>query len=78
MLKMQREEARLHEAEITKALLKKWDRQVAEMKAQVEDERKRADAAAESERNWGFELDKIEAETKAKLNDNRIYWHTSI
>jgi hypothetical protein len=66
-------EARLHEAEITKALLKKRDRQVAEMKAQVDSERKRADAAVESERNWRLELDKIEAETKAKLNDAQNY-----
>jgi hypothetical protein len=66
-------EARLHDAEITKALLKKRDRQVAELKVQIESERDRADAAVESERNWKAEMERMDHETKAKLIESNTH-----
>lgn len=57
----------LHEAAMNKMLLKKRDRQVAEMKEKIEIERHRADQAVESERVWKTSLEKLEDESKHKV-----------
>lgn len=66
-------EARLHDAAINKALLKKRDRQVLDLKAQIDGERQRAAAAVESERNWRAAMEKLEEESKRKVDEATTY-----
>jgi hypothetical protein len=66
-------EGRLHDAAINRALLKKRDRQVLDLKAQVDGERQRATAAIESERNWRAAMEKMEVESKLKVDEATTY-----
>lgn len=66
-------EARLHDAAINKALLKKRDRQVQDLKDQIDSERRRASAAVENERNWRAAMEKMEAESKRKVDEATAY-----
>ena len=62
-------EGRLHEAAVNKTLLKRRERQVTELKAQVEGERVRADAAVEREKGWRMEMERCEGESKRKVEE---------
>jgi len=66
-------EGRLHDAAINRALLKKRDRQVLDLKAQVDGERQRATAAIEGERNWRAAMEKMEVESKLKVDEATTY-----
>jgi hypothetical protein len=66
-------EGRLHDAAINRALLKKRDRQVLDLKAQIDGERQRATAAIESERNWRAAMEKMEVESKLKVDEATTY-----
>ncbi len=59
----------LHEAGINKTLLKKRDRQLADLKDRVDIERGRAEAALERERVWKDTLEKTEAECKRNVDE---------
>jgi hypothetical protein len=61
-------EAQIHDAQVTKAMLKKRDRQVTELKAAIDSERDRANNAVESESNWRSALEKTEVETRAQVD----------
>ena len=56
-----------HDTIVTKQLLKKQDRRVNELKAQIDGEKARTNAAVESERGWKLELDRTIAESKAMV-----------
>ncbi|KAI6712811.1 hypothetical protein JHW43_004628 [Diplocarpon mali] len=62
-------DGKLHDAAINKTLLKRRERQVAEMKSQIEAERNRADQAAERELVWKDAMEKIEEESKRKVEE---------
>jgi len=62
-------EARLHDAAINKTLLKRRERQLADLKSQIDGERQRADTAVESERGWRDAMEKMELETKEKVDE---------
>jgi hypothetical protein len=66
-------EARLHDAAITKTLLKRRERQLTDLKAQVETEKARANKAAESERGWREATEKLEADSKRKVEEAQTY-----
>lgn len=66
-------EGRLHEAAINKTLLKKRERQLADLKDNVDAERHRADSAIERERGWREAMEKMEAETKRKVEEATNY-----
>jgi hypothetical protein len=66
-------EARLHEAAINKTLLKRKERQVADLKAQVETEKHRADTAVDRERGWREAMQNMEQETKRKVEEATNY-----
>jgi hypothetical protein len=60
-------ESKLHDAAINSTLLKRRERQLAEIKAQVDGEKLRAQKALEREQNWKLELEKTQAECEAKI-----------
>lgn len=66
-------EGRLHDATVNKTLLKRRERQVAELKAQVDGERAKADAAAERERGWREIKERTEEESKVKVEEAHTY-----
>jgi hypothetical protein len=66
-------EGRLHDTAINRALLKKRDRQVLDLKTQIDGERQRATAAIESERNWRAAMEKMEVESKLKVDEATTY-----
>lgn len=68
-------EARLHGAQVTEALLLRRDRQVADLKGQIDGERQKANAAVESERNWRAAFERMESETKIKVEEATNYAH---
>lgn len=79
-------DGKLHDAAINKTLLKRRERQVAEMKSQVESEKSRADKAIEREQGWKEAMEEIqetskreveEAQTHAALMDGRVKAMTS-
>lgn len=63
----------LHDAAIAKTSLKRRERQVAEMKAQIESEKLRADKAAEREKEWKSQMDKIQEESKIKVEEAQLH-----
>ncbi|CZT45582.1 related to putative cytoplasmic structural protein [Rhynchosporium secalis] len=65
-------DGKLHDAAINKALLKRRERQVAEMKSQIEAEKHRADKAVERERGWREAMEKIEEDSKRSVEDAQI------
>ncbi|TVY48131.1 hypothetical protein LOCC1_G001911 [Lachnellula occidentalis] len=68
-----RYESELHDAAINKTLLKRKERQLADLKAQVNVEKQRADCAVESERSWRDAMDKTEEESKRKVEEAQQY-----
>jgi hypothetical protein len=66
-------ETRLHDAAITKTLLKRRERQVADYKAQIEAERQKAIAAIESERVWRLAMETLEEESKQKVEEAQLF-----
>jgi len=66
-------EGRLHDAAINKTLLKKRERQLADLKGHIDAERHRADEAIERERGWREAMEKMEAETKRKVEEATNY-----
>lgn len=66
-------ETRLHDAAINKTLLKRRERQVADFKAQIETEKGKAAAALERERGWREEMEKLEEESKQKVDDAQLF-----
>jgi hypothetical protein len=66
-------EGKLHDAAINKTLLKRRERQLAEVKAQVDGERQRADKAVEREKGWRDAMEKEEAESKRKVEEAQTY-----
>jgi hypothetical protein len=55
-------DAKLHEAAIKQAQLKRRERQVQDMKAQIEIEKKRAEEAVANERQWRDAMERTETE----------------
>ncbi|TVY89751.1 hypothetical protein LAWI1_G004623 [Lachnellula willkommii] len=68
-----RYESELHDAAINKTLLKRKERQLADLKAQVNVEKHRADSAVESERSWREAMDKTEEDSKRKVEEAQQY-----
>lgn len=66
-------EGRLHDAAINKTILKRRERQVTELKAQLEVERSKANSAVESERAWRSAMEKSAIETKEKIDEATNY-----
>ncbi|KAM4055049.1 hypothetical protein HRG_005858 [Hirsutella rhossiliensis] len=66
-------EARLLEANVTKTLLTRKERQVANLTATVEAEKKKAAAALEREKNWQLELDKVKTESTQQIEEATSY-----
>lgn len=62
-------ESRLLEANVTKALLARKERQVESLQASVELERKRAADAIERERMWKEEMEKARVEANRKVDE---------
>ncbi len=60
-------EGRLLEASVTKTLLARKERQVESLTAAVDLEKKKAQAALESERTWKAEMQKVRADTKTQV-----------
>ncbi|KAF8854466.1 hypothetical protein BDZ45DRAFT_41063 [Acephala macrosclerotiorum] len=70
----QREEydAQLHDAAVNKTLLKRRERQVAELKAQIDTEKQRADKAAEREKGWRDQMEQLEQDAKRKVEEAQM------
>lgn len=66
-------EGRLHDAAVTKTLLKRRERQLAELKSQIEGEKTRADAAVDRERGWREAMERTEKESKIKVEEAQTY-----
>lgn len=66
-------EGRLHDAAINKTLLKRRERQLTDLKAQVEVERNRADKAEESERGWRDLGERVKEECNRKVEEAQVY-----
>lgn len=62
-------ESRLLEANVTKTLLARKERQVESLHAAVEAERRRAADAAERERVWKAEMERVRAEAKRAVDE---------
>ncbi|KAK3935929.1 hypothetical protein QBC46DRAFT_40730 [Diplogelasinospora grovesii] len=66
-------ESRLLEANVTKTLLARKERQVESLQASLELERQRAVDAREREHIWKDELEKVRADSKQKVEDATNY-----
>lgn len=66
---MQDYESRLLEANVTKTLLSRKERQVESLTAAVELERERATAARERERTWREEMERAKTDAKSKVEE---------
>jgi hypothetical protein len=66
-------EGRLLEANVTKTLLARKERQVESLQAAVELERQKARSALERERMWKDEMEKVRAEAKQKVEEATNY-----
>lgn len=66
-------EARLLEASVTKTLLTRKERQVVNLTATVEAEKKKAAAALDREKNWQLELDKVRTESALQIEEATSY-----
>lgn len=62
-------ESKLTEANITKSLLARKERRVETLEANIEAERAKAAAAAESERRWKEQMDTVLAESQRKVEE---------
>jgi chromosome segregation ATPase len=59
-----RYESELHEAAVNKTLLRRKERQLTDLKTQINGEKQRADSAVERERTWREAMEKTEEESK--------------
>jgi len=66
-------DGKLHDAAINKTLLKRRERQLSDLKAQIEGERQRADVAVERERGWKEELERVQEECKRKVEEAQTF-----
>ncbi|KAK0617950.1 hypothetical protein B0T17DRAFT_495192 [Bombardia bombarda] len=66
-------ESRLLEANVTKSLLARKERQVESLQGTVELERKRAQDAGQRERTWKDEMEKIRGEAKQQVEEATNY-----
>ncbi|KAI8965590.1 hypothetical protein F5Y11DRAFT_295695 [Daldinia sp. FL1419] len=66
-------ENRLLEANVTKTLLSRKERQVEHLQSAVELEKKRTADAQESERTWREEMEKSKRDTKTQLDEATTY-----
>lgn len=66
-------EIKLHDATVNASLLKRKERQVEDLKARIEEEKKRAEMAAESERSWKYEMEKVQGESKRQVEEAQAY-----
>ncbi|KAI5466216.1 hypothetical protein BGZ63DRAFT_348844 [Mariannaea sp. PMI_226] len=66
-------ESRLLEANVTKTLLARKERQVETLSANVEFEKKKTLDAQERERTWRDEMEKMRAETKVQVDEATSY-----
>lgn len=66
-------EGRLLEANVTKTLLARKERQVETLTATVELEKKKATVALESEKSWREALDKVKSESTIQVEDAMSY-----
>ncbi|KAH7170813.1 hypothetical protein EDB81DRAFT_180581 [Dactylonectria macrodidyma] len=66
-------ESRLLEANVTKTLLSRKERQVETLTANVEVEKKKTLSALDRERGWKEEMDKIKAETTIQVDEATTY-----
>lgn len=66
-------ETRLHDAAINKTLLKRRERQVADFKAQIEMEKQKTTAAIESEKGWREAMEKLEVDSKQKVDEAQLF-----
>jgi hypothetical protein len=66
-------EGRLLEASVTKALLARKERQVESLQSAVELEKKRAVEAAEREKMWKDEMEKVRADAKRRVEEANNY-----
>ncbi|KAB5530445.1 hypothetical protein GE09DRAFT_1041408 [Coniochaeta sp. 2T2.1] len=65
----QEHESRLLEANVTKSLLARKERQVESLSAAVDAEKKRAKAALEREKVWKEEMERVTADAKKEVED---------
>lgn len=68
-------EGRLLEANVTKTLLARKERQVETLTATVDAEKKKAAAALVREKSWQNELDKVRTESAAQVEEATSYAH---
>ncbi|GAB0134507.1 hypothetical protein EsDP_00002874 [Epichloe bromicola] len=66
-------ESRLLEANVTKTLLARKERQVESLTTAVELEKRKTQAAQQSERSWKEELDKVKTETAVRVEEATSY-----
>jgi chromosome segregation ATPase len=66
-------EGRLLEATVTKTLLARKERQVESLTATVELEKRKTQAAQESERSWKDELNKVKNDSKSQVEEATSY-----
>ncbi|KAI1006221.1 hypothetical protein K3495_g2003 [Podosphaera aphanis] len=66
-------DSRLHDAAVNKTLLKRRERQLAELRTQVDTEKKKAQLATENEKTWKDQIEKVEQETKRNVEDALLY-----
>lgn len=66
-------ESRLLEANVTKTLLSRKERQVETLMATVDTEKKKTVAAQELERNWRDEMEKVGRDAKTQVDDATSY-----
>ncbi|EPQ65764.1 Bgt-2176 [Blumeria graminis f. sp. tritici] len=62
-------DGKLHEAAVNKTMLKRKERQLADLRLQVEVEKSKATVAIESERIWKEQIQKVEEESKQHVED---------
>ncbi|RKF63771.1 hypothetical protein OnM2_023045 [Erysiphe neolycopersici] len=66
-------EGKLHDAAINKTLLKRKERQLADLRQQVEIEKNKANTAVESEKRWKEEIEKVESKAKRDVEEAQNY-----
>ena len=65
-------EGYVHEASISELINKRKDRQLGEYKAQVETERRKAEFAVESEKEWRAQMEEMSLATQAKIEEAKM------
>jgi len=66
-------EGRLLEANVTKTLLSRKERQVESLQAAIELEKRKADAAQQRERSWRDELEKVQQQSTTQVEEATAY-----